>query len=101
MQSWHSWRRRHPRLVGLIIFLIGAAFGAWVWHAMTSGGSLPGKIVVFAPLFMLYGLGIMIYPSVALEPGEFRLAPFHVKAFYVTILIVGGGLGAYLLTYFK
>jgi drug/metabolite transporter (DMT)-like permease len=85
--------RKHPRSVGVAIFLLGIGLAVWLKHTYDTGSATTEKAIVGVPMVLLYGLAITVQPRLMLLKGEFGSAPTVVKAMIILIAIVGVGLG--------
>jgi len=90
--------RKHPRLVGVAITLLGVVLALWLKHDYDAGNSVREKAIIGVPVTLLYGLAIVARPRLMLLNGEFGRAPMVDKAAIVLVLLVGMGLGFMLRT---
>ena len=85
--------RKHPRLVGVAIILLGIAMAVWLKQTYDTGDSVREKTIIGVPVALLYGLAITVRPRLMLLNGEFGSAPVWDKVAIILIVIVGVGLG--------
>ena len=85
--------RKHPRLVGVAIILIGIGMAFWLKQTYETGDSVRENTIIGVPVTLLYGLTIAVRPRLMLLKGEFGSAPTRDKATLILIALVGVGLG--------
>ena len=88
--------REKPRVAGIVCLLIGIGLSIWLKYAYNSGSTIGQTLVMLTPFLCLHGLVITLQPRLFIPKGEFRSAPPLNKFIYVSIIVVGIGLGVYL-----
>jgi hypothetical protein len=81
------------RLFGLLLILISAGLTYLGWHELLSEGRYPLKVAAFAPVGVIGGLFILLFPTKAGKPET-------TKDKVIVLVVFGVGLAAGLLNWY-
>jgi len=81
------------RLFGLLLILISAGLTYLGWHELLSEGRYPMKVAAFAPVGVIGGLFILLFPTKAGKPET-------TKDKVIVLVVFGVGLAAGLLNWY-
>ena len=84
------------RILGIIMLGIGIAIGFWIKSIHDTGGSFEERIVILAPVLVLYGGFMAVVPDMVMDRGEWGSANAGKKAVNIILILVSVGIGLWL-----
>jgi hypothetical protein len=65
-----NFSRKHPRIFGVTMCLVGAAAAAYLVHVYQTGADLPRYVPVIASLGLIYGVAVLVEPRLTHVDGD-------------------------------
>jgi hypothetical protein len=62
--------RKHPRIFGVVLLLVGIAASAYLVHIYQTGADLPRYVPFIASVGLIYGLAVLVEPRLTYVDGD-------------------------------